>query len=210
MILLNKLKPATRICKECFEPIKDNYPFAILNANACLCEKCDRELKPHFRHFMILKKYHAISFYDYEGSFQKLIYVFKGCYDIELRHIFLERYYRELHFIFHGYLIVPIPSYFEADQLRGFNHVKEIFKHLNLPMLEILDKIQNVKQATSNAKERKEIQKYMKIKKRIDLTNKKILLVDDVYTTGSTMQTAIKLIEKLNPKKINVLVLAKA
>ena len=41
------------------------------------------------------------------------------------------------------------------------------------------------------------------------ITNQKILLVDDIYTTGSTVNECSKILKQANPKKIGVLVLAK-
>ena len=58
-------------------------------------------------------------------------------------------------------------------------------------------------------KARRDISKYMELIDRPDLFNKKILLVDDVYTTGSTMKAAIDLVKQLHPKKIKVLVISK-
>ena len=151
----------------------------------------------------------ALSIYDYDEKIQSLLYQFKGCFDIELRDVFLARYSRELRIKYYGYVVVPIPSYEEDDEIREFNHVVEIFKILNLQMLFLLKKTKRVKQATSGVKARRDISKYMELIDRPDLFNKKILLVDDVYTTGSTMKAAIDLVKQLHPKKIKVLVISK-
>ena len=41
------------------------------------------------------------------------------------------------------------------------------------------------------------------------IENKKILLIDDIYTTGSTVNECSRILRKANPEKIGVLVLAK-
>ena len=57
--------------------------------------------------------------------------------------------------------------------------------------------------------ERQNIKKYLRIENGEKLTNKNVLLVDDVFTTGATMKAMIELIKPFNPKKIKVLVMAK-
>ena len=42
-----------------------------------------------------------------------------------------------------------------------------------------------------------------------ELTQKRILLFDDIYTTGSTANECAKEIKQLQPKKIGILTIAK-
>ena len=105
--------------------------------------------------------------------------------------------------------MVPIPSYFLDDEKRGFNHVIEIYSRLDLPILNIVKKTQNIKQAKLKKKEREKNKNRFKIEHLELLKNKKVLVVDDVYTTGSSMKTVIELVKKGKPKNIQVLVMAK-
>jgi predicted amidophosphoribosyltransferase len=41
------------------------------------------------------------------------------------------------------------------------------------------------------------------------IRDKKILIVDDVFTTGSTVKSMIRLLERYKPKKIQILLLSK-
>ena len=126
-----------------------------------------------------------------------------------MREAFLNLFIKELYIKYKGKTIIPVPSYIKDDEVRGFNHVEEVFSMLNLPMKKALIKTSHFKQAEKGAKKRQEIRKHLCLVPDINLENEKVLLVDDIYTTGSTLKTAINLIEKLNPKSIEVLVLAK-
>jgi predicted amidophosphoribosyltransferase len=104
--------------------------------------------------------------------------------------------------------MIPAPSYIEDDNRRGFNHVIEIFKSLNLKINEAFVKTEKFKQADNNFHNRKKIKKYIKIKDNA-VFGKKILLVDDIYTTGNTMRTMISLLKERGITDIKVLVLCK-
>lgn len=165
-------------------------------------------MEPKFIRFKV-DTYQATAIYEYNSFIRKLIYQFKGCYDYELKDVFLECYYRFIKLHYYSYYIIPIPSYEPDDEERGFNHVQEIFKTLGLKTLNILIKKEKHKQATSTLKERNEVHKVLAIKKPINLSGKKVLIVDDIYTTGATIKSAINLIEKLHPKTIKILTIAK-
>ena len=150
-----------------------------------------------------------MSLYDYSEFIKKQIYLFKGCFDYEMKDIFLNLFIKELRIYYQGYKIIPIPSYKNDDELRGFNHVIEVFKQFGLDIYPVIEKTEHFKQAEKSAKDRKSIKNYLKLNSTKSLAKDKVSIVDDIYTTGATMRATINLVEKLNPKKIKVLVLAK-
>ena len=202
-----RLKEPTKVCKLCFKDIDEINLFGITHPESHYCRSCYKEIVGRFIQFEVCG-YKALSLYNYDEKIQGLIYQLKGCFDIEIADVFLSRYKTELNILFHNYVMIPIPSYPKDDEVREFNHVEEIFKLLNLRMMKILRKTKKVKQANSSLDKRKQIGKYLVVDK-VDLTGTNVLLVDDVYTTGSTMKAAIHLIEKLHPKTIKVLVISK-
>ena len=150
-----------------------------------------------------------MAFYEYSEFIKRQIYVFKGCFDYEMKDIFLNLFIKEIKMYYQGYTIIPAPSYFKDDETRGFNHVVEVFKQMGLNMCQIIIKTEHFKQAEKSAKERQSIGKHLCLTSNASLSKKKVLIVDDIYTTGATMKSMIKLIETLYPKDIRVLVLAK-
>lgn len=192
----------------CFKPIKNRFIYEILRKDNCLCNQCQKRLVPKFIKFSI-DEVDALSIYIYDDNIKSLLYQFKGCYDYEMKDVFINQFKNELHLIYRGYSIVPVPSYGLDDENRGFNHVEEIFKNINLPFIKCVEKIAHFKQAEHKRKSRKDISKYLVLNNKEALFGKKILIVDDVVTTGSTMKTMVSLIREGNPKDIKILVLAK-
>ena len=157
-------------------------------------------------------KHHDVtcfSLYKYDENMKEFIYQLKGCYDIELGEIFLNSIIKELRLFFKGYTIVPIPSNECDDEIREFNHVEQIFSYLKLPMLKILYKKEKYKQSDQKKTDRSNIKNILKLSTLSNLKNQKILIVDDIFTTGSTLGVAIDLIKQLKPKDIKCLVVAK-
>ena len=202
------LKPTTKFCKICFKEIKTDDLSRILDKDICVCSDCENELDPKFIEFNA-DGYKSVSIYEYTPFIKDLIYTYKGCFDYELKDSFLSLFFKEIKMKYKDYKIIPIPSYKKDDEIRGFNHVLEAFKQLGLDVLPIIEKTHHHKQAEKGAKQRQEIKKYLALNNKNNLRKQKVLIVDDIYTTGATMSAAINLVEKLNPKEIRVLVLAK-
>ena len=204
---MKKLKEPTKVCKVCFKDFYERDLYHLLGGTS-VCLNCYKEFQPKFIMFKV-DKYSAISIYDYESKIQSTLYQLKGCYDIELGDVFLDRFKRELRLLFDGYVMVPVPSFKEEDEAREFNHVEEMFKIIGLPIVHAIAKTKKVKQASNDFKKRQLISKALKLIDGVDLKNKKVLIVDDVYTSGATMSASVKLIESLHPRKIRILVMSK-
>ena len=173
-----------------------------------LCERCLNKLTPRFRKFEI-NGYKGLAIYDYDDEIKSLLYQFKGCYDYELKDVFFYRYFKELSIYYKGYIVVPAPSYHIDDDNRGFNHVEEIYKSFNLKIIDCVKKISPHKQAGLKKKQRLEIEHHLIIENPEQLRGEKVLIVDDVMTTGSTLKAMIDLIKKGEPKKIKIVVMSK-
>lgn len=120
-------------------------------------------------------------------------------------------------------IIIPIPINKKRKQERKYNQTEIIAKNLssslkNLDYQEkLLIKTKNTvpqSKLTKNQR-RKNIQNVFEINKnKIDkineiIGNKKIILFDDIYTTGSTVNECAKLLKKAGARKIMVLTIAK-
>jgi len=117
------------------------------------------------------------------------------------------------------FLIIPIPLHYRKQKKRGFNQSELLAKNISAYFSlnydsEILIRIKNNSPQANihNLNERKKnVKNIFKISlnKTNLIKNKWIILVDDVYTSGSTMQEAARVLKKYKPKKIIGLVLAK-
>lgn len=197
-----------KYCLVCFNKLKINNLHEFIHNNIYICEKCLNEFSPK----LIEEKVDGIKglyLYTYNDKIKEKIYTLKGCGDIELAKAFLTYYLFELKIRYKGYVIVPSPSNIEANNIRGFNHVNEIFKLLDLPIINCIYKTVTFKQSDLSRKERENVINKLAIKDENKLNNKKVLFVDDISTSGSTLKACIKLIKKGRPRKINFLIVAK-
>ena len=150
-----------------------------------MCKNCSFQLKAKFHKFKI-GSINALAIYDYDEMVKKLIYQYKGCYDFELKDVFLYRYKSYLKSIYKKYVVVPVPSSEIDDLKRGFNHVDEIYKTLDLEMHYCLKKTSREKQSNKTSKNR--------------------LKIDKLFIGISK---CLEILKKAHPKKIEVLLIAK-
>lgn len=113
--------------------------------------------------------------------------------------------------------IVPVPLHPKKHKRRGFNQAeiiaKELAKEKGVEFIEeALVKIKNTPPQTSLvAKEReRNVRGTFHITRRERIAGKTVLLVDDVYTTGSTIRECCAVLKKGGAKEIRALTLAQA
>ena len=180
----------------------------MLYKNTHVCDQCFKRFKATFKEFKI-QNFQGLSIYDYDENIRELLYQFKGCYDVELGSLVLEPYINYIRYKYIGYYLLPIPSYYKDDIRREFNHVIEAFNSMNLPYISIIEKKDEYKQSDQRKEDRINIKYHLKVSNLEMINNKKILIVDDVVTTGSTLRACINLIKSGHPKDIKILTIAK-
>ena len=112
-------------------------------------------------------------------------------------------------------LITAVPLHFMKYFLRGYNQsvllAKKVSKLTNTTYgtLLIRNKYTKTQTSLSGEERRKNLQNVFLAKKRAIIKNKDILLIDDVYTTGSTLRSASKALIDAGASKVTILVLAR-
>lgn len=158
----------------------------------------ERDISDETRNKLIsLKKLRKLNniyyIWDYNKEFKKLIFSYKYDRRKSLSKIIAELIKEEFYFILKEEkidFVISVPINKKRENERGYNQVDEILKNLNIKYIEI-KRIKNTEKMHKllNEKLREEnIRGSFKIDSNLNLKNKKILLVDDIITTGSTLR----------------------
>ena len=211
---LNLIYPQT--CGICGKLVSDS-----------LCKKCEINLKKQSENQIINNEKELKDKY-----FSELMYIFK--YKGQIRKLILDYKFNEKAYIYLTFVnfllkdkkifeniksydtIIPVPISKKRLKIRGYNQSllisKEIAKQLKMELVNnCLIKTKNIiEQSKLNKEDRiQNIKGVYELRNKELIRNKKILLIDDIYTTGSTVNECSKIIMQGNPNKIGVLVLAK-
>ena len=199
-------------CKDCL----DNLP---LN-NQAICNHCGRHIKASTDYCTTCKNYLtdldcSRSPFIYSEPISKMIKKVKYNQKKYLLDAFTDylvnEYYKNY---FNSDAIVYIPMTEKAKKKRGYNQSEILAKNISKKInVEVIDALEKVKDTTRQAKlSRNErllnLQGAFKLKNKKIVKDKSILIVDDVTTTGSTLEAVSKLLKKGGAKIINALTVA--
>lgn len=111
--------------------------------------------------------------------------------------------------IWQNSVLVPVPMEKKRQRARGYNQAEELAKELghiiNVPL--VLNNLVKIKetlpQIRLSAREREvNLREAFLIKNPTEIIGKKVFLVDDVYTTGSTMEECARVLKEAGAKSV--------
>jgi len=164
----------------------------------------------------------ATSFFHFDkgGKVQNLIHKFKYKGQKEIG-LVLGQHFGEYLKDALGYstvdLIVPVPLHADKVKIRGYNQSEWIAKGLSLSMEIPFNSTNLIRVKATETQTKKtrwerweNVRSVFKIVNPKLFANKHILLVDDVVTTGSTLEACANMILEIENTKISISALAKA
>ncbi len=191
-------------CDICFQP----FEFELIGQ--ITCGKCLQKRPEYFK---------AIAVLNYDETSRGLVTKFKYFDQTNLAKYFAELMFKQAKEILPNIdFIAPIPLHKFRILQRKYNQSALLAKNIaaladKKTLLDLLVRTKNNKpQASLNQKERKQnVAGIFKVREKYlaEIKGKNILLIDDVITTGATVESCCKILKKSGIKKIYVLTLAK-
>ena len=136
----------------------------------------------------------VLSFHEYDEHISKLLILYKEHLDEALFPIFFDKHKKQIIKEYKGFVCIPLPSSSEKVAQRGFHHLHRMIEPLNLEVADVLIKTKDVKQARLSKLKRKDIDTVFEIRKNNECLFDKVVLIDDVCTTGASLKAAIALL----------------
>ena len=190
-----------------------------------LCKECKKEIYE--------KAIFQIEEKDSNYYFEKHIYIFQ--YEGKIRSHILDYKFKDKSYLYKIFseivtknkkicgilkkydIIIPVPIHTKRKRQRGYNQSELIARKIakseqNLKYEnKVLQKEKHTVPQSSLSKEQRKqnVQNVYKLVNQEKIRNKKIILFDDIYTTGSTANACAKLLKENGAKEIIVLTIAK-
>lgn len=165
---------------------------------------------------VVLKEIHAMYFFEPEEPIQNIIYLFKynhykqigTAFGILLGEYLLSHYKRLPE------VIIPIPLHPVRQRERGFNQAEiiasEVGKILKRPVFKttVERKIYRDQQVHQKFSDRINYdEKMFFVRKKENIFGKHVLLIDDILTTGSTVNAVAKSLRTAGAKRVDTAVI---
>ncbi|MBM7551438.1 ComF family protein [Thalassobacillus pellis] len=197
-------------------PVCDDCRNKLIFLTEPVCPKCCRPMdKPDLcldcqswgGNSDILNK--NISIFSYNQAIKDIInrwkyrgdYLLGKVFQYELARVF-NQHYKNLEAV-----AIPIPLSKERMLERGFNQAESLAGFLDIPMVHALTRIHSEKQSKKSRTERVTAQNPFRLTRSVISP---VILVDDIYTTGTTIRHAASLLKEAGVKEVYALTLIRS
>ena len=108
-------------------------------------------------------------------------------------------------------VVVPVPLHRSRKRSRGFNQVAEIARHLPVPAADVLRRVRATPSQTDlpAAKRHANVRNAFALRRRARIRDRVVVLVDDVSTTGATLDASAQVLLEAGAREVRALTVAR-
>lgn len=195
------------LCRQLLVVIPSWKSLLLLEEQQVICENCSEK----FERIELKEEDPLIdqitSLYTYNEAMQDYLHQFKFLQDIELAEIFKADLKKHLK---SDCIIVPIPTHPEKKKQRTFGHVEALLEYANIPYEDVLEKVNAETMGEKTKAERLAVSQLFRCKSAELIKPESYLLVDDIYTTGTTLRHAALVLKEAGAKRVAAVTLIRA
>jgi competence protein ComFC len=151
---------------------------------------------------------HVTSIYTYNEPMREYLHQYKFLQDVALAGVFAEELSTKL--TRKDAIIVPIPMHPQKKIERTFAHVEEMLKAAHIPFEDLLLKTNTEVMGEKTREERLSMRNLFSIKPGSEIRNTTYILVDDIYTTGTTLRHAATVLKDAGASRVEAVTLIRA
>lgn len=189
-------------CQICSRPLENLDPQFVVGDTCYDCVRWEED--PEWKG--TLQKNDSI--YVYNDFLKELMgkYKFRG--DYILAKAFSEKIKVRLQSNEYDFL-APIPLSEERQYSRGFNQSEAFLREAGFEAENLLQRTHSEKQSKKSRNERIHLHQVFQLVDGVNVQGKRILLIDDIYTTGSTLRHAAKILKNAGAVSVESFTLAR-
>ncbi|MEK4079031.1 ComF family protein [Solibacillus sp. FSL K6-1126] len=162
-----------------------------------ICSRCEQR----FQRIEQQQEEGIVSLFRYNKAMKEYLHRYKFLHDILLAKVFNKILHEQLKN--ETRLIIPIPMHPKNLRLRTFAHIDELLKAANIPFAHHLIKLSTEQQSLKTREERLQTPQLFEVINPAAIKDKSLLIVDDIYTTGTTLNHAKKALLEAGAKTVD-------
>lgn len=195
------------LCEQFIAQSASWYKLLGYQTTSCICKTCTHA----FERADIVstsESLHSIySSYHYNEAMKQYIYQYKFLQDIALAEVFVKDFQEVLKGHRH---IVPIPMHENRKKQRTFSHVEQFLKCAKISYEDVLVKTEDVVMGEKSKEERLAMKSLFQLAQDVQIHATNYTLVDDLYTTGATLQQAANILLEAGATSVEAVTLIRA
>lgn len=195
----------THNCLLCNSSLNESITWKLFLTNTfpkTICLECEQKFELYNP---LQEENDIISLYKYNDMMKDFIHRYKFMHDVILAKVFRQQIHE--HLAKTKAIIVPIPIHPEKLKERTFAHVDQLLKEANISFEHYLEKITIDTQVGKTRQQRINTPQLFRTSENVDIKGKEFLLVDDIYTTGTTMLHAKNTLFEAGAKSVTAFTL---